>query len=75
MEKRVDKILFIIVGTWLFGGLGVDRFMRGQTGLGVLKLITAGALGVWALIDFIVALTKISSYDKDFIFINGNWQR
>ena len=75
MEKRVEKVLFIVVGAWLFGAIGVDRFMRGQTGLGILKLLTAGALGVWALIDLIIALTKISSYDKEFVFIDGKWQK
>jgi TM2 domain-containing membrane protein YozV len=75
MEKRIEKVLFIVVGAWLFGAIGVDRFMRGQVGLGVLKLLTVGALGVWALIDIIIALTKIGSYDKEFVFIDGKWQK
>jgi len=73
MEKRVGKVLFIVVGAWLFGAIGVDRFMRGQTGLGILKILTCGALGVWALIDLIVALTKLSSYGDEFVFIDGKW--
>ncbi len=35
------------------GVLGVDRFYLGYTALGVLKLLTAGGFGIWALIDFI----------------------
>jgi len=73
MEKRVDKIVFTVVGCWLFGCIGVDRFMRGQVGLGILKLITAGAMGVWALIDLIIAITKLGSYEKEFVFSNGKW--
>ena len=73
MEKRVNKHVFTWVGSFLFGGLGVDRFLRGQVGLGILKLITLGGAGVWALIDWIIALTKLGSYDGDFIFVDKKW--
>ena len=40
--------------SWLLGWLGVDRFYLGYTSLGVLKLITLGGCGLWALIDYIM---------------------
>jgi TM2 domain-containing membrane protein YozV len=40
------------------GGLGVDRFYLGYTGLGIAKLLTLGGLGVWALIDFILIIAR-----------------
>jgi len=42
----------------LIGGLGIDRFFLGYVGLGILKLITLGGLGVWWLIDVILIASK-----------------
>ncbi len=58
-QEYVDPTTNVIVSV-LVGGLGVDRFLIGQTGYGVLKLITFGGFGIWTLVDWfqISGLTK-----------------
>jgi TM2 domain-containing membrane protein YozV len=38
------------------GGIGVDRFMLGQTGMGIGKLLTCGGFGLWWLIDLFLIM-------------------
>jgi len=55
--KKLNWTTTLIVSI-LVGAFGVDRFMMGQTGLGILKLFTGGGLGIWWLIDVILIATK-----------------
>ena len=54
----------LLILSILLGGLGVDRFYAGHIGLGVLKLLTVGGCGIWALIDIVLVATgKFSDAD------------
>ena len=36
------------------GPLGIDRLYQGENALGILKLLTFGGFGVWAIVDTII---------------------
>ena len=46
-----DSTTLLLVSIFL-GGLGIDRFMLGETGMGILKLLTAGCCGILTIIDW-----------------------
>ena len=65
-EQTSDKDwTTLLILSVLLGGLGVDRFYAGHIGLGVLKLLTIGGCGIWALIDIIMVATgKFTDADR-----------
>lgn len=67
MKSKTTALILSI----LTGGLGIDRFYLGYTGMGVLKLLTAGCFGILYIIDIVnIATGKLlpadgSPYDDD----------
>lgn len=49
-DYKEPTVMLII--SLLAGSLGIDRFMLGQTGLGVAKLLTGGGCAIWTIIDW-----------------------
>src|SRR5512142_581727 len=60
-----DPTLMLIVSL-LGGSLGIDRFIIGDTGLGVVKLLTCGGLGIWTIVDWflIMGATREKNLEK-----------
>jgi len=67
METRRLNWIVTLVLSILFGSLGVDRFMMGQIGLGLLKLLTFGGFGIWWLIDVILIATRYQFENVEWI--------
>ena len=56
--RRCNKHIFTWIFNFVLGVYGVDRFARGQIGLGLLKMLTFGGFGFWYLADLIVAILE-----------------
>lgn len=55
----------ILILSILLGGWGIDRFMVGDTGMGILKLLTGGCCGILTIIDWFTIQNKAK--EKNFI--------
>jgi TM2 domain-containing membrane protein YozV len=56
--------LVVTLLAWFLGVFGAHRFYLGKTGTALLMLFTLGGLGIWALVDFILAVAGVME-DKD----------
>ncbi|MCI9485106.1 MAG: TM2 domain-containing protein [Clostridiaceae bacterium] len=52
-----DPTTLLLVSIFV-GVLGIDRFMLGEIGMGVLKLLTGGVCGVLAIVDWFTIQKK-----------------
>lgn len=70
--RRINKHIFTWLFSFVLGMYGVDRFARGQIGLGLLKLCTFGGFGFWYLTDVAIAAVKSyagsGAYEEDLSF-------
>ena len=65
MIELKDPTTLLLISIFI-GGLGIDRFMIGDTGMGIFKLLTGGCCGVLTIIDWFT----ISKKTKELNFNN-----
>ena len=53
----------ILIISILIGSLGIDRFMLGEAGLGIAKLLTCGGCYIWWIIDMVNATDRTRQYN------------
>lgn len=52
-----DPTTILLISIFL-GSLGIDRFMLGEAGMGILKLLTGGCCGILTIIDWFTVQGK-----------------
>ncbi len=61
-EKKDRTLVFVL--SVLFGTLGVDRFMVGDIGFGILKLLTFGGCGILWLVDLFLIWGRVDDFNR-----------
>ena len=61
LELKNPTTMLIIA--WFLGCYGVDRFMLGDTTMGIIKLLTCGGAYIWWLIDLFKIKEKTYEYN------------
>lgn len=56
IELKNPTVIFVV--SLFLGWLGIDRFMLGHVGMGILKLLTMGGFGFIAIYDWFVVAKK-----------------
>ena len=66
MENEISpkSRLAVALLAWFLGVFGAHRFYLGKTGTALLMLVTFGGFGIWALVDFILAVAGLME-DKE----------
>jgi TM2 domain-containing membrane protein YozV len=57
----------VLIVSLLVGYLGIDRFMIGDTGLGIGKLLTCGGLGIWTIVDWFLIMDATKKKNLDLL--------
>jgi TM2 domain-containing membrane protein YozV len=59
-----DPTISLIISI-LIGALAIDRFLIGDVGLGIAKLLTCGGVGIWVIVDWflIMGRTKEKNFE------------
>ena len=59
LKDPATMLILSIVG----GHFGIDRFLVGEVGLGIAKLLTCGGLGIWTVVDWFLIMGITRQYN------------
>ena len=60
--KKPLHMLLVSLGG---GIMGIDRFVLGQTGVGICKLLTCGGFGIWTIVDLFLIMGETRAYNAN----------
>ncbi|MBR3520055.1 MAG: TM2 domain-containing protein [Paludibacteraceae bacterium] len=60
--KKPLHMLLVSLGG---GVLGIDRFVLGQTGVGIAKLLTCGGASIWTIVDLFLIMGETRTYNAN----------
>jgi TM2 domain-containing membrane protein YozV len=64
MSVELKSPLTIFLLAWFVGGwLALDRFLLGNIGVGIARLLTLHGLGIWWLVDTITSMKRTKAYN------------
>ncbi len=68
-DPTTNLLISLFLGSW-----GVDRFLLGDTGMGILKLLTGGCCGILTIIDWFTICNRVKeeNFKKVLLALNGN---
>lgn len=58
-SEKKDRGTAVILSIFLY-----DRIWLGDTGMGILKILTLGGCGIWTLIDLFTAGSRCDEYNR-----------
>src|SRR5450631_2929821 len=62
-SERRDRTLVLVISIFL-SYLGIDRFLIGDVGIGLLKLLTCGLCGIFWLVDLFLITGRVDDYNR-----------
>ncbi|HRI78820.1 MAG TPA: TM2 domain-containing protein [Cyclobacteriaceae bacterium] len=57
----------ILIVSLLAGPFAIDRFMLGDTGLAVAKLLTCGGFMIWTIVDYFIVMGRAREVNLEII--------